>query len=399
MPVKIPSMRSIPKTVFILGLVSLFTDASSEMIFPLLPLFLTQVLGAGPMAIGIIEGVAESTSSVLKVFSGVWTDRLKRRKPLIVMGYSLSGFFRPFIGLAQTWPSVLVLRFVDRIGKGLRSSPRDALIADVTSPSNRGASFGFHNAMDHAGAVVGPLLACLLISPLIHLTYRTVFLLSAVPALAAWLTLVLGVKEKSVPGRGKSKSLNLTGDWKELGGSYKNLLLAILVFTLGNSTDAYLLVRMVQEGIPAWWIPFLWSAFHLVKMTSSYYGGRLSDHAGRRPMILTGWIYYAAIYTAFAMVENSAVLVGVFLAYGFYYGLTEASEKAMVADLAPKTLRGTAFGYYNLVVGLGALPASLIFGFIGQRWGYPAAFLTGAALAGIASAMLFFAPDFKNRKT
>jgi MFS family permease len=381
-------LKSVPPAVFLLGFVSLFTDASTEMIFPILPLFLTQVLGAGPTAIGVIEGVAETTTSILKVFSGFWADRLKRRKPLVVLGYGLSSFFRPFIGLATVWPTVLVFRFIDRVGKGIRSSPRDALIADITNAKNRGISFGFHQAMDHAGAVLGPLVAYALLSPLVGLSMKTVILLSAVPAAAAWLTLVLGVKERPRKTAPRTGQLRLWEDWKRFHGSFKYLLFALLVFTLGSSTDAFLLVRLSQLGASTASIPVLWALFHVIKMVAAALGGKLSDHWGRKPVILTGWAYYGLIYALFAAVTQKETFIAVFLAYGVFYGLSEPVEKAFVADLAPKALRGTAFGYYNLMVGLGALPASLIFGFVGQSWGYPQAFLVGAAFAGTASLLL-----------
>lgn len=394
---------SVPKTVFILGFVSLFTDASTEMVFPILGVFLTQVLGAGPMVLGIIEGIADSTSSVLKVFSGIWADRVRKRKPIIVLGYGLSSFFRPFIGFAQIWPVVLALRFIDRVGKGIRSSPRDALIADITTPLNRGASFGYHQAMDHAGAILGPLITAILLletfphwlsflygMPLPHLSMRQVILFSAVPALAAWLTLVLGVKEKGNPEPLKTKKLDLVKDWKKLGGSFKYLMLALLVFTLGGSTDAFLLVRLSQLGAATAALPIWWALLHVIKMIASVLGGRLSDIYGRKPVILSGWFYYAVIYAGFALVADYNTFVLVFLAYGIYYGLSEPVEKAFVADLAPLHLRGTAFGYYNLMVGLGALPASLLFGWVGQSWGYPSAFTMGSVFAGLASILLFF---------
>ncbi len=383
-------LKNIPSTVVVLGLVSLFTDASTEMVFPILPVFLSQVLGAGPLALGIIEGIAESTAAVLKVFSGIWADRVKKRKPIIVLGYGLSSFFRPFIGLATAWPAVLLFRFIDRVGKGIRSSPRDALIADVTTPANRGTSFGYHQAMDHAGAVIGPLVSWVLLSAYVGLPMRQVILFSAVPALAAWLTLFFGVKEGTSHEPPKNPKLELLKDWKNLGGDFRFLMLALLVFTLGCSTDAFLLVRLSQVGVETAAIAVLWALFHVVKMGAAAAGGHLSDYTGRKPVILAGWFYYALIYAAFAFVTERNALIGVFLAYGIYFGLSEPVEKAYVADMAPKNLRGTAFGYYNLMVGLGALPASLLFGFVGQRWGYPAAFLMGAAFAALASLLLFF---------
>ncbi len=378
---------SIPRTVFFLGAASLFTDIASEGTYSILPLFLTQVLGASALSLGIIEGVAESTASLLKVFSGVWTDRLKKRKPLILGGYGLSGFCRPLIGLAQTWPAVLFFRFVDRVGKGLRASPRDAMIADVTTTSNRGASYGFHSAMDNAGALVGPLLASALLA--LGLGLRSIIFWSVVPGLLALVSLWF-IHERSASSKKEKKDLGWLKSWNTLDGNLKAMFLAVLVFTLGNSTDAFLLIRLAQVGVAAKYIPLLWGLHSGVRMITAPYGGTFSDSLGRKPVIVSGWFYYAFIYALFAWVSSPAALVAVFLAYGAFYGLCEPSEKALVADLAPVKLKGTAFGYYNLVIGIGALPASLLFGFIGQQWGYPAAFLTGAGLAFTASILLFF---------
>ncbi len=383
---KIP--KSIPKTVFWLGTASFFTDIASEGTYSVLPLFLTQVLGAGPLFLGVIEGVAETTASLLKVFSGIWTDRMKHRKPLVLWGYGLSSFFRPFIGLAGSWPIVLLFRFIDRVGKGIRTSPRDALIADAATPSNRGLLYGFHSSMDNAGALIGPLLA----SGLLYfagLGLRNIIFFSLLPGLAACLCL-LAIKEKNAGVPAKSKTINFAGDWKKLGGEFKYLLFVLLLFTLGNSTDAFLLIRLSQVGVSAAFIPLMWGLHSGVRMVASSFGGRLSDWLGRKPVIVFGWIYYSVIYFAFAYVSQKEAVIAIFLAYGVFHGLCEPSEKAFVADFAPTTLRGTAFGYYNLVVGLFALPASLLFGFVGQTWGYPVAFTVGAAFAGLASFLLLF---------
>lgn len=380
-------LKSIPKTVFQLGLVSLFNDLAKEMIYPVVPLFLAQVLGAGPVAVGWVEGVAESTSSLIKVFSGIGTDRIKRRKPFLIAGFAMSTLLRPLVGLAQTWPVVLVFRFADRLGKGVRSAPQDALIADVTTPANRGVSYGFHSAMDDAGQLLGPLLAGALL--LVGLSYRNVILLSVIPGLMAWATVwSVGEKNSSKPHKGKVPTL--LQDWRKLGGNLKALLAVLFLFTLGNSADAFLMLRLSQAGVSNWLIALLWGLHGGVRMLSSPYSGSLSDRLGRKPLIISGWIYYAFIYLGFALVSDPKSLIALFLAYGIFYGLCEPSEKAFVADLAPKALRGTAFGWYNMVVGLGALPASLLFGFIGQTWGYPAAFAVGAAFAGLASVLLFF---------
>ena len=378
-------LKSIPKTIFQLGLVSLFNDAAKEMIYPVVPLFLAQVLGAGPVAVGWVEGVAESASSLLKVFSGIGTDRTRKRKPFLILGFFLSTLLRPLVGLAQTWPLVLFLRFADRLGKGVRAAPQDALIADVTTPANRGASYGFHLAMDDAGQLLGPLIAAIL--GFLGLTYRNIILLSIVPGVLAWAA-VWRVPETTSTKSPQAKRLTLFRDWNSLGGSFKSLLLVLLLFTLGNSTDAFLILRLSQVGVSSGWVFLLWGLHGGVRMLSSLPGGALSDRLGRKPLMVSGWAFYALIYLGFACVGSKEGVIALFLAYGIYYGLCEPSEKAFVADLAPKALRGTAFGYYNLVLGLGAVPASLIFGFIGQAWGYPLAFGVGAALAGLASITL-----------
>lgn len=388
-------LKSIPKTIFQLGLVSLFNDAAKEMIYPVVPLFLAQVLGAGPVAVGWVEGVAESASSLLKVFSGIGTDRTRKRKPFLILGFFLSTLLRPLVGLAQTWPLVLFLRFADRLGKGVRAAPQDALIADVTTPANRGASYGFHLAMDDAGQLLGPLVAAIL--GFLGLTYRNIILLSLVPGVLA-LAAVWRVPEKASTKSPQTKRLTLFHDWNSLGGNFKSLLLVLLLFTLGNSTDAFLILRLSQVGVPSGWVFLLWGLHGGVRMLSSVPGGRLSDRLGRKPLMVSGWAFYALIYLGFACVGSKEGIIALFLAYGMYYGLCEPSEKAFVADLAPKTLRGTAFGYYNLVLGLGAVPASLIFGFIGQSWGYPLAFGVGAALAGLAAiSLLFLVPRSSSR--
>lgn len=377
----------IPRTVIALGVVSLLTDLSSEMIYPLLPIFLASVLGAGAMVLGLIEGVAESTAALLKVASGIWTDRTRRRKPLVVAGYSLSGMMRPLIGFATAWPAVLALRFADRVGKGLRTSPRDALIADVTDANSRGTAYGFHRAMDHAGAVLGPLVAAVLLKAA-GLPLRQVFLLSAIPAAAVLVVLLLGVKESPLQRTEAPEGPKTLAPWSALGPEYRRLLIAVLVFTLGNSTDAFLLLRLNQTGVSAAGIALLWSAHHVVKMAANYFGGQLSDRVGPRAMILAGWIFYAAIYLTFGWLSSAPWLIAVFLAYGIYFGLTEPAERAWVASLVPPQLRGTAFGWYHCAIGLAALPASVAFGLLWQQWGAAVAFSAGAALAALAAVLL-----------
>ena len=375
-----------------LGWVSFFTDTASEMIYPLLPLFLTRVLGAGAMSLGVIEGVAEAANSVLKIVSGRLADRTGTPKRLVLAGYGLSSMIRPFIGLASSWLHVLALRFTDRLGKGIRSSPRDAMLAGFADSSNRGKVFGFHRAMDHAGAVMGPLVA----SAFLYFRpddYRTLFALTLIPGILVVLILL------RVPETGKSAaagsqesrpaSASRPARSTRLPSEFSRAMAVIFLFSLGNASDAFLLLRFADVGITAFWIPLLWSAIHVVKTASSLYGGQWSDRLGRRHVIGLGWLIYAVVYGAFAVTDSAALLVIVFLVYGLYFGLTEGVEKAWVADLAPADGRGNAFGLYNAIIGIGALAASLLFGFVWTRVSPPAAFCTGAAFAMAATALLY----------
>lgn len=393
------SGKALPGTVLALGVVSFFNDLSSEMIYPLLPLFLTAVLAAGPSALGIIEGVAESTASLLKLVSGIWSDRLRRRKPPVVAGYALASAARPLIGLAGSWTTVLALRFADRVGKGLRTSPRDALIADITEPEQRGRAYGIQRALDHAGAVAGPLVAAAALG-LAGLSLPQVFLLAALPAGVAVAIVLFAVGEprrhEQAATDAEATPASVAGappGPRSLGRPFYSLIGAFVIFTLGNSTDAFLLLRLSEAGASAATVAALWSALHVVKALGTYAGGMLSDRAGRRPMMLAGWLVYAAVYAGFALADGTATLTVLFVAYGLYFGLTEPVEKAWVSELVPGRLRGTAFGVYHAAVGLSALPASIVFGLLWQAFGAPAAFLTGAALAALATLVLFLVPE------
>jgi MFS family permease len=384
--------RRLPATVIALGVVSLLTDMSSEMIYPLLPVFLVTVLGAGAVSLGVIEGVAESTASILKIVSGRLTDRSGKRKPLVLTGYGLSGLMRPLIGLAGSWPIVAALRFSDRIGKGLRTSPRDALITDVTTPERRGAAFGFHRAMDHGGAVLGPLLAAGLL--FLGVSLRHVFLLAAVPGVVLVLVIWLKVTDSPSPPRPATESpTTLIADLGRIGPDFRRLLLAIVVFALGNSTDAFLLLRFTDAGLAAGWVAVLWSLHHLVKVGSTWVGGRASDTVGRKRLIVGGWVVYAAVYMGFGLADRLSTLVVLFLVYGLYFGLTEPVERSWVAAVAPEKTRGSAFGLYHGAVGLAALPASVLFGLLYERLGAMTAFGTGSILALIAVLLLSRVPE------
>jgi len=382
----------IPRPVWLLGWVSFFTDTASEMVYPLMPLFLTRVLGAGPMSLGVIEGVAEAANSILKIISGRMADRTGAPKRLVLAGYGLSSAVRPFIALANGWLQVLALRFTDRLGKGIRSSPRDAMLATFANESNRGQIFGFHRGMDHAGAVMGPLIAAafLYFRPE---DYRTLFALTIVPGIIVVLILL------RVPDTGRKATSNSNSQHpapkpssirgEPLPRAFWHAMAVIFLFSLGNASDAFLLLRFADVGISPFWIPLLWSAIHVVKTASSVIGGRISDRIGRRQVIGVGWLLYAAVYAAFALTDSAPALVVVFLIYGLYFGLTEGVEKAWVADLAPATGRGNAFGIYNALIGFGALGASLLFGFIWTRVSPHAAFFTGAGFALAATGLLY----------
>ncbi len=396
----------IPLTVIMLGLVSLLTDAATEMIYPLVPLYVA-ALGSGAVALGFIEGIAETTAAMLKLISGIISDKVGKRKLLVLIGYSVSTVARPFTGVvANAWQIVFV-RMLDRVGKGIRSAPRDALIASSVDESIRGKSYGFHRAMDHAGAVLGPLLAIAALLTLMLVlgvmdslsALRWTFALSIIPGALAVAIIVLFVKE-TAPKAGKSKAFKLS--LKEFDRNFINYLSVLFLFTLGNSSDAFLLFR-VEEAIrrsgalidfvkgigplhavavnfggteqQAWlvnllFLPLVWSYFHVIKVVFSTPFGALSDRIGRKITINIGWAIYAFIYIAFALLvflpaaAQIATTFILFSVYALYYAFTEGTEKAFVADIVDEGRRGSAFGMYNFAVGLGAFPASVIFGFL-----------------------------------
>ena len=369
------------RNVIALSVVSFLTDVASDMAYPLLPLFLSTVLGASATAVGAIEGAAESTAALLKLASGWLSDRVRRRKPLVLLGYGIASLIRPLIGLAQSASQVLAVRVTDRVGKGIRTSPRDALIADSVDPAIRGKAFGFHRAADHAGAVVGPLLAFALLR-WTELDLRQLFLLTIVPGALAVTALLFGVRE--VPREAAPPSEQFDPHAR-LGGRFWSFLGILFLFTLGNSTDAFLLLRAADLGVAPALVPILWAMLHVVKSLSSTPGGALSDRLGRKPLLIAGWLVYAVVYFLLGRAGAEWQAWALFAVYGIYFGLTEGVEKALVADLVPADRRGAAFGWYNLALGLGALPASLIFGAIWDRWGAATAFTFGAAMALVAA--------------
>jgi MFS family permease len=377
---EIGSRQSLPRNVKILGGASLFNDIASEMIFPLLPSFLLTVLHGNRFYLGVIEGAADSVASLLKLWSGGRSDQTGHRKGFVLFGYSLAALTRPLIGLVVAPWQLFVVRICDRIGKGVRTSPRDALIADSTNASMRGRAFGFHRAMDHLGAAIGPLLAagflCLWPAQL-----RTMFLLTIVPGLLVLALLVVGLCE---PPASKDPPTRLRLTFEPFGVSFRLYLLALVIFTLGNSSDAFLLVRASELGVPTASLPLLWCAFHVVKSLSNLLLGRAVDHFGPRPFIFLGWSVYAGVYVAFGVATAAWAAWTLFLCYALFFGLTEPAERALVANLVGAERKGLAYGWYNFAIGIATLPSSLIFGALYQFCGALVAFCWGAVLALIA---------------
>ena len=389
----------LPRPVWLVSWTSFFTDTASETVYPLMPVYLTRVLGGTALSIGIIEGAAEALSSLLKIVSGRIADRWGTRKPLVIAGYTVSSLARPLVALAGSWTHVLLVRLADRVGKGVRSAPRDALIASWVDPSIRGYAFGLNRSMDHAGAVVGPVLATVFLW-FYPGEYRWLFALTLIPGLIA-VAMLLPVPDAPMraepAGKPSPSGEARTGPPPNappvpLGGVFHRYMGVLVLFSLGNSTDAFLLLRLNDAGVAATWLPMVWAALHVVKAAASPIGGHWSDRISRKAIITSGWVIYAAVYAAFAWVTSLPGLLTAFLIYGLYYGLTEGVEKAVVADLAPASSRGYAFGIYNAVIGIGALFASLLFGAIWKLAGAPAAFVTGAAIALVSSLLLAIVP-------
>lgn len=380
------SFLGLSKNVRNLGWVSLFNDISSEMIYPLLPLFLSTILGAGVVFIGLIEGIAESVSSFVKLFSGWLSDRVRKRKGLIFWGYLLASLSRPIIGLATSPSQVLVLRFFDRVGKGIRTSPRDALLSQSSREEERGKAFGFQRAMDHTGAMTGPLLASLLMMTLTK-DLRIIFLLAFIPALVCLLIFWRGVTEPS--REEKTNTLPPRLYWKGWDRRFKRFLVIIFLFTLGNSSDAFLLLRAQDMGWTLGSIPLLWFVFHLSKTIFSIPGSSLSDRIGRKKVMIIAWVLYSGIYLGFAFATGPIHLWILFITYGLFYGLSEGTERAWVSDLVEEEKRAMAYGAYHFCIGMASFPASLLMGLIWKTFGVKWAFSFGALMAWVAAFLAF----------
>jgi MFS family permease len=369
----------------VLGFVSLLNDAASEMVTPLLPIFLTATLGAGPAIVGLIEGAAESAASVLKLVSGWLTDRGWNAKGLVVGGYALSNGLRPLIGVAAAWSWVLALRFLDRVGKGLRTAPRDAMIAAVTAPEIRGRAFGFHRSMDHLGAVVGPLLAFALLSA--GLSVRQVFLSSLVIGVVVIATLVFGVPKESSRPHSTPRPLF---EWRTLDGRLRRLLLACGALAIATTPEAFLVLWAKDHGLVVTVVPLLWAVASVLKMSVALPAGILSDRLGRLPVLIGGWALRVLTLAALAWVhvDSSWPVWLLFLAYAATLAMTESAERSLVGDIAAPAQRGTAFGWYHLMSGLLLLPGALIFGSLWEWAGSSLAFGVAAGVTLVAAAMM-----------
>ncbi|WP_275983516.1 MFS transporter [Paenibacillus hamazuiensis] len=372
--------------IVVLGFVSFFTDLSSNMIVPILPLYLTAVLHVQVGSIGIIEGIAESTASILKLFSGWITDRTGKYKLLMFIGYGLSNLTKPLFALSATWGQVLMIRFSDRFGKGIRTSPRDALVADSATKEERGKAFGFRRAMDALGAALGPLAAFGILA-LSANNYRLVFWLSVIPGLIAVALIVFFLKEKK-QGKDRKEAAPPKLTFRNLNRRFISFALISTLFAVANFSDAFLALRAQDAGMLPALIPLAFFAFNMSSSIFSMPVGMLSDRIGRRPVLISGFVIFAVIYFGFGMAKSAAWIWALFILYGLYYAFTDGIQKAYIADIVPEGQRGTAMGTYNAMIGIAALPASIIAGYLWQTFGPMAAFGTSSVIALLAAILM-----------
>lgn len=367
-------------TVIALAVVSMLHDLAGDMVTPLLPALLA-TMGSGPAALGLVEGVADATGSLLKLVSGYLADRIGHLKMLTVLGYGVANVLRPLLAFSGAWWQVLAIRFGDRVGKGIRGSPRDALVASVTTKETRGYAFGFHHALESLGAVFGTILGYVLLSA--GMSVRQVIIWSAAPGVLTMLVVGLGIKARAEPPPPGVVKVGIPPVAR-----FRRLLVAMVAFTLGNSSDAFLLWRAHEVGVSVAVTPLLWALLHVSRSATATWGGRLSDRHGRPFAMTAGWVVYAVTYAGFAVCRASWQIWLLFTVYGMYYGLTEGAQKAMVVDLVPKEWQGRALGSFQMAIGLAALPASALFGLLYRQWGAAAAFATGSLLALVAIIVL-----------
>ena len=382
------------KNAFFTGLTSFFTDTSTKMVYSVMPLFLLSI-GASKTTISLIEGIAESTASLLKAISGYWSDKIGRNKPFMIIGYGITALITPLYALARIPIQILFFRFFERIGKGLRAAPRDSLISGSIKKNEAGKTFGFQKAMDNSGAIVGPLIAFLLLS-IFPLNYSYIFLLATIPAILGVLTIIIFIKEAKAEKKETTNKISL----KLLPKKFYFFLIIIFVFTLGNSADALLLVKTSETGIDKSYIPFVYMIFNTVSVLLAIPIGKLSDRIGREKLIILGFIVYAIVYYFFGRFNSINVFIFLFMLYGFYSALTDGSQKAMISDIVSKDLKGTGFGIYHAVLGITLLPASLIAGLLYDKVNSNAPFYFGSIMALIATILMiiFTVLDKKKEK-
>ncbi len=374
------------RNIFILGLVSLLTDLSSQMIFPLIPLFLTGVLGAGAYAVGIVEGAAETTASLLKVVSGYWSDKTKKRKPFVLLGYSLSTITKPLFAVAGTWPFVLFARVIERIGKGLRTAPRDAIVAESCDEAVRGKAYGFHRAMDGVGSVLGATLAFLLL-PI--LGYRNIFLFAFLPAIIATLV-ILFIKEKRSPVKKEVKEVSIKLSFKELPANLRLFIIASSIFALGHFGYAFLLLKAKNIGLADNTAIFLYVLFYLVYTICIIPSGMLSDRIGRKPVLMAGYFVFGITSLGLIFTSNIYSILLFFIIYGIFYAMIDGVQRAFVVDLAPQHLRATALGTFHTAIGLVALPGGFIAGSLWDKISPEATFVYGLTLTMVSLSLFTF---------
>ena len=387
-------LRQIPRNVWVTGWVSFCMDVSSEMVYPLVPLFLSSSLGASKSIIGLIEGIAEASASVLKLFSGVLADRFGKHKLLMGLGYGISVISRPVLALATGWQVVLVSRFTDRVGKGIRTAPRDAIIAASTPPERLGLAFGFHRAMDTVGAVIGPAVALLILAVWVT-DYRLVFWLSIIPGVLAVVLIVLFI---SADGPAPPMQTQFSWSLRGFDARFVGFLVVIGLFSLGNSSNAFLILKAQHAGMSPAWVSGVYLAFNATYVLLAIPSGMVADRLGRRRVILAGFMLFAGAYAGFAVADSPWPIAGLFILYGMYMGLSDGVQRAYLATLVPEERKATGFGLYHMVVGIAILPASLIAGFLWDRIGPAAPFWFGAGTATLA-VLLFAALSWRDKRT